>query len=246
HAGADHGGHALEQLHVADGDHLRPAVAGDHGGDLRPPVAVQQQLDARDGGDHARDAPAGAADGRVPEADHAFRGRGDPALTRGAGRADGDPGCSHSPVRPAEGGYWSNPSSRKDRLMLKRRTLLSSFAAACCPSGDSGDSGPGGSGSSGSGAGGSTGGDKATLTSRLWDENAVAAYEESFQAFTAQSGWNVSIDVVPWGDYWTRLPLDMASGGAAAVAWVNYANHIQLEGSDARRTDNAVDADGQR
>src|SRR5699024_47513 len=100
--------------------------------------------------------------------------------------------------------------------MLKRRTLVSSFAAAgllgtaaaCSPSGTRQHSGSGDGG--GSGAGGSSGGDKGTLTFRLWDENAVAAYEESFQAFTAQSGWNVSIDVVPWGDYWTRLPLDIA------------------------------------
>src|SRR5699024_7625484 len=105
--------------------------------------------------------------------------------------------------------------------MLKRRTLLSSFAAACTPPGDRGDSGSGGSASSGSDAGGSSGGDRGTLPFRLWDENAVAAYEESFQAFTAQSGWNVSIDVVPWGDYWTRLPLDIASGDAADVYWVN-------------------------
>ena len=136
--------------------------------------------------------------------------------------------------------------------MLKRRTLLSSFAAAgllgtaaaCSPSGDSGDSGSGGSGSSGSDAGGSTGGDKGTLTFRLWDENAVAAYEESFQAFTAQSGWNVSIDVVPWGDYWTRLPLDIASGDAADVYWVNSANYIQLKDSDALLDINEIVPDG--
>ena len=136
--------------------------------------------------------------------------------------------------------------------MLKRRTLLSSFAAAgllgtaaaCSPSGDSGDSGSGGSGDGGSDAGGSSGGDKGTLTFRLWDENAVAAYEESFQAFTAQSGWNVSIDVVPWGDYWTRLPLDIASGDAADVYWVNSANYIQLKDSDALLDINEIVPDG--
>ena len=136
--------------------------------------------------------------------------------------------------------------------MLKRRTLLSSFAAAgllgtaaaCSPSGDSGDSGSGGSGDGGSDAGGSSGGDKGTLTFRLWDENAVAAYEESFQAFTAQSGWNVSIDVVPWGDYWTRLPLEIASGDAADVYWVNSANYIQLKDSDALLDINEIVPDG--
>mgnify|MGYP001081613543 CR=1 FL=1 len=134
--------------------------------------------------------------------------------------------------------------------MLKRRTLLSSFAAAgllgtaaaCSPSGggDSGSDGEGG----GSDAGGSSGGDKSTLTFRLWDENAVAAYEESFAAFTEQSGWNVSIDVVPWADYWTRLPLDVASGDAADVYWMNSANYVLYKDSGDLLDINEVVPDG--
>src|SRR5690606_3637017 len=123
--------------------------------------------------------------------------------------------------------------SGRNSAMLNRRTLLSSFAAAgllgtaaaCSPSGSGGSAGSG-SGSGGSDAGGSAGGDKGTLTFRLWDENAVPADEGSFAAFTESSGWNVTIDVVPWADYWTRLPLDIASGDAADVYWVNSANYI--------------------
>lgn len=134
--------------------------------------------------------------------------------------------------------------------MLKRRTLLSSFAAAgllgtaaaCSPSGG-GDSGSGGEGG-GSDAGGSSGGDKGTLTFRLWDENAVAAYEKSFAAFTEQSGWNVSIDVVPWADYWTRLPLDVASGDAADVYWMNSANYVLYKDSGDLLDINEVVPDG--
>ena len=134
--------------------------------------------------------------------------------------------------------------------MLKRRTLLSSFAAAgllgtaaaCSPSGG-GDSGSG-EGGGGSDAGGSSGGDKGTLTFRLWDENAVAAYEESFAAFTEQSGWNVSIDVVPWADYWTRLPLDVASGDAADVYWMNSANYVLYKDSGDLLDINEVVPDG--
>ena len=133
--------------------------------------------------------------------------------------------------------------------MLKRRTLLSSFAAAgllgtaaaCSPSSDDGG---GESGSSASDAGGSTGGDKGTLTFRLWDDNAVPAYEESFTAFTAESGWNVEIDVVPWADYWTRLPLDVASGDAADVYWMNSANYVQFKDSEALLDINEVVPDG--
>jgi len=131
--------------------------------------------------------------------------------------------------------------------MIKRRTLLSSFAAAgllgtaaaCSPSGSGGD-GDGG----GASDGGGTTGEKGSLTFRLWDENAVAAYEESFAAFTEASGWGVSIDVVPWADYWTRLPLDVASGDAADVYWMNSANYIQLKDSDALLDINEIVPDG--
>ena len=132
--------------------------------------------------------------------------------------------------------------------MMKRRTILSSLAAAgllgtaaaCSPSSDDGGDSAGGA----SDAGGSTGGDKGTLTFRLWDQNAVPAYEESFQAFTAESGWNVNIDVVPWGDYWTRLPLDVASGDAADVYWMNSANYVQFKDSEALLDINEIIPDG--
>ncbi|GAA1489351.1 ABC transporter substrate-binding protein [Brachybacterium sacelli] len=122
--------------------------------------------------------------------------------------------------------------------MLKRRTLLSSVAAAgllgtaaaCSPSSDDG---------AGSGEDG-----KGSLTFRLWDENAVAAYEESFKAFTADSGWQVEIDVVPWNDYWTRLPLDVASGDAADVYWMNSANYVLYKDSEDLLDINEVVPDG--
>ncbi|MGO1568278.1 MAG: extracellular solute-binding protein, partial [Brachybacterium sp.] len=74
--------------------------------------------------------------------------------------------------------------------------------------------------------------------------NAVPAYEESFTAFTAESGWNVEIDVVPWADYWTRLPLDVASGDAADVYWMNSANYVQFKDSEALLDINEVVPDG--
>lgn len=128
--------------------------------------------------------------------------------------------------------------------MLKRRTLLSSVAAAgllgtaaaCSPSSDGG--GDGGSGGS------DGGGSKGTLTFRLWDENAVPAYEESFKAFTADSGWGVKIDLVPWADYWTRLPLDVASGDAADVYWMNSANYVLYKDSEDLLDINKVVPDG--
>src|SRR5699024_9097891 len=94
------------------------------------------------------------------------------------------------------------------------------------------------------GAGGSDGGGEGTLTFRLWDENAVPAYEESFQAFTEQHGWEGEIDLVPWGDYWTRLPLDVASGDAADVYWMNSANYILYKDSEDLLDINEVIPDG--
>lgn len=117
--------------------------------------------------------------------------------------------------------------------MLSRRRMLtalaaagsvSAAAAACSPSGTSG------------GSGGSDGGGGKTLSFRLWDDSAREAYEESFAAFTEKTGWNVTIDVVPWSDYWTTLPLDVATAGtknssAPDVYWMNSANYVQYQSS---------------
>ncbi len=108
--------------------------------------------------------------------------------------------------------------------MFTRRTMLSAtaaagllgVAAACSPSSSGG----------GDEGGGEASGEK-SLTFRLWEQNAVPAYEESFAAFEKESGWSVTIDVVPWNDYWTRLPLDTASGDAADVYWMNSANFVR-------------------
>lgn len=107
--------------------------------------------------------------------------------------------------------------------MLTRRHLLTALgatgiataAAACSPSGTSG---------------GSTA-DAKTLTFRLWDDTAKAAYQESFDAFSQNSGWKVAIDVVPWDEYWKQLSLDVGSAEAADVYWMNSANYVQFQQS---------------
>lgn len=64
-----------------------------------------------------------------------------------------------------------------------------------------------------------------TVTFRLWDEVAAPAYEESFDAFMAQHpDIKVQVEVVPWADYWERLPLDLQSGDMADVFWTNTSN----------------------
>lgn len=64
-----------------------------------------------------------------------------------------------------------------------------------------------------------------TVTFRLWDEVAAPAYEESFDAFMAQNeDIKVVVEVVPWADYWERLPLDIQSGDMADIFWTNTSN----------------------
>jgi multiple sugar transport system substrate-binding protein len=82
--------------------------------------------------------------------------------------------------------------------------------------------------SPGSGSGDDTGGDDGdatTVTFRLWDENAAAAYEESFAAFTEQHPEiTVEIETVPWANYWEQLPLDLQAGEMADIFWTNTSN----------------------
>ncbi|MDO5644255.1 MAG: sugar ABC transporter substrate-binding protein [Dermabacter sp.] len=107
-------------------------------------------------------------------------------------------------------------------MVSRRQVLAGSLTAAsavalaaCSPSG------------SGSGSSGSDGGDALTL--RIWDASVKEAYEESLAAFTAASGVDVTVDVVPWDSYWDKLPLDIASGDAADVFWLNSASFTQFQ-----------------
>ncbi|HLV55608.1 MAG TPA: sugar ABC transporter substrate-binding protein [Actinotalea caeni] len=80
-------------------------------------------------------------------------------------------------------------------------------------------------GSSGGGGGGTDDEGVTTVTFRLWDEAAAAAYEESFAAFTEQHPEiRVEIEQVPWANYWEQLPLDLQAGEMADIFWTNTSN----------------------
>src|SRR5699024_7664244 len=82
---------------------------------------------------------------------------------------------------------------------------VSAFALAACSPGSGGSGGGAGTGSDGDG-------EQTVVTFRLWDDNAAAAYKDSFDAFTAaHPDIRVEIELVPWQDYWTRLPQDIGS-----------------------------------
>jgi multiple sugar transport system substrate-binding protein len=64
-----------------------------------------------------------------------------------------------------------------------------------------------------------------TVSVRLWDEQVAAAYEESFAEFSRQNpDVRVQLNVVPWSEYFVGLNLDVASGTAEDVYWINSAN----------------------
>lgn len=61
-----------------------------------------------------------------------------------------------------------------------------------------------------------------TVTFRLWDEDAEAAYRESFDEFSRQNpDIRVELTRVSFTDYFVSLPLDVAGGTATDIYWVN-------------------------
>ncbi len=107
---------------------------------------------------------------------------------------------------------------RSAKLMAAGAASLALVLAACSP----------GSDSSNNTSSDSTDKDKTTVTFRLWDDVAAPAYEDSFKEFEKQNkDITVKVEVVPWGQYWERLPLDINSGDMADVYWVNSSNFAQ-------------------
>ncbi|WP_152189061.1 extracellular solute-binding protein [Georgenia satyanarayanai] len=68
-----------------------------------------------------------------------------------------------------------------------------------------------------------------TLTFRLWDDAAAAAYRESFDAFNAvHRDIHVEVEVVPEADYSERAASDLADGTMADVFWTTSDNVAAL------------------
>ena len=112
--------------------------------------------------------------------------------------------------------------------MRTRLTALASLAAlalaaaACSPS------------SSGDDSDSASSGGKTTVTVRIWDDQVQKSYEESFAAFTkANPDITVKINLVPYADYFTKLPLDVSSGDIDDIFWLNSSPFGQLADSGA-------------
>lgn len=61
-----------------------------------------------------------------------------------------------------------------------------------------------------------------TVSVRVWDDQVAAAYEKSFTEFSKQNpDIRVQVRTVPYADYFTGLTLDVASGTADDIYWLN-------------------------
>ena len=68
-------------------------------------------------------------------------------------------------------------------------------------------------------------GDQVTITYAVWDNNQLPAHQKIIEAFEAQHpNINVEPQVVPWGDYWTKLQTAVAGGEAYDTFWMNGPN----------------------
>lgn len=68
-------------------------------------------------------------------------------------------------------------------------------------------------------------GEQVTITYAIWDNNQLPAHEKIIEAFEAQHpNINVEPQVVPWGDYWTKLQTAVAGGEAYDTFWMNGPN----------------------
>ncbi len=106
-------------------------------------------------------------------------------------------------------------------LALVSLVALALALAACSPSR-----------SAGTGGGDSAG--QTTVTVRIWDDQVQKAYEASFAAFhEANPDITVKVNLVPFADYFTKLPLDVSSGDVDDIFWVNSSPFGQLADSGA-------------
>jgi multiple sugar transport system substrate-binding protein len=61
-----------------------------------------------------------------------------------------------------------------------------------------------------------------TVTFRVWDDQVAAAYEKSFAEFSRQNpDIRVQVNTVAYADYFTGLTLDVGSGTADDIYWLN-------------------------
>jgi multiple sugar transport system substrate-binding protein len=72
------------------------------------------------------------------------------------------------------------------------------------------------------------------LTYALWDQNQVAAINANLEGFNKlHPNVKVSVDVTPWGEYWTKLQTEASSDTLPDLFWMNGPN-FQLYASNGK------------
>lgn len=74
--------------------------------------------------------------------------------------------------------------------------------------------------------------DETTLLLRTWSESAAEAYRQVLEGFSTTGGFSVAVDYQDWSGYWESLPLEVSSGKAPDVAWMNTAQIAQFRDRD--------------
>ncbi|MBR4211979.1 MAG: sugar ABC transporter substrate-binding protein, partial [Oscillibacter sp.] len=73
----------------------------------------------------------------------------------------------------------------------------------------------------------STGGGSASLQVAIWDNNQLAGLKEIADAWSAESGVPVTINVITWDSYWTLLSSGASGGTMPDVFWM-HSNTAQM------------------
>jgi len=69
------------------------------------------------------------------------------------------------------------------------------------------------------------GAEPVTISYAIWDNNQLPAHQQIIAAFEAKNpNIKVTVEVVPWGDYWTKLLTAVSGGEAYDTFWMNGPN----------------------
>ena len=69
-------------------------------------------------------------------------------------------------------------------------------------------------------------GTEGVLNVLIWDDNQRPGIQQIVDAFTAETGIEAEIQVIPWGDYWTLLEASAGGGDMPDVMWM-HSNEVQ-------------------
>ena len=131
-------------------------------------------------------------------------------------------------------------------LALVMALAMTLSLAACGGGGNAGGNAGGGDDASANAGGG--GSSSAGLQVAIWDNNQLAGLKEIADAWSAESGVPVTINVVTWDSYWTLLSSGASGGTMPDVFWMHsntaqmyMENDLLLNLDDYIANDDAID-----